>query len=139
MLIEKLPHAVTLVAIYFAYGSIFLLAGGGKFLERGIPDWFEKQFLNTFLVKVPGLAFCYLSIALLEIFVSLLILVSAVKLEFLPGNETFYLQSAVALASVIFGILGFGQRLSQDYAGAANSFFYLGATLITQIYLAKAF
>ena len=137
MTIEQTPKILTLFAIYAVYGTTFTLAGGLKVLEKGVPGWFTDQFSKTFLKSFPGIAIAYWSIALLECVVPLLLIISLFKLEFVQGEPHLFLEIAVALSAVIFGLLGFGLRLVNDFAGAANSFFYFAATLVTQIYIHK--
>lgn len=132
---EHLPICLSLVAIYAVYGSTFLLAGGMKIREGRVPQWFTDQFSKTFLAKFPGTVIAYWSIALLECLVPVLLVISLFNGEFKDGVDPVFLGSAVALAGIIFGILGFGLRLVNDFQGAANSFFYFAASLVTQIFL----
>lgn len=134
-----LPQSLTLFAIYAVYFFTFLLAGGGKFKEGKVPEWFTGQFSKTFLARVPGLPVAYWTIATLETLIPILLAVSLVNGEFLAGHETFFLQLAVSVASIVFFILGFGQRLVSDFPGAANSFFYFTGTLITQLAIMQIF
>jgi hypothetical protein len=138
MTLENIPSTLILIAIYFIYGTTFTLAGGLKVLEKGVPAWFTDQFSKTFLKTFPGINIAYWSIALMECAVPVLLVISLVRTEFLPGQSPLFLQMAVALSAIIFGVLGFGLRLVNDFAGAANSFFYFGAALITHIYLKSA-
>ncbi len=135
MTLESLPHNLTLIAIYLIYGATFTLAGGLKVLEKGVPSWFVDQFSKTFLRILPGTTVAYWTIALLECSVPVLLVVSLTRGEFLPGQIPVFLELAVALSAIVFGMLGFGLRLVNDFTGAANCFFYFGATLITQLYL----
>lgn len=132
-----IARTLTVIAIYAAFGGTFLLAGGSKFMERKVPDWFKAQFGKSFLNVLPGLAVSYWTIALLEILVPLLLIVSLIKSEFLLDAEHFYLQIAIALSSVIFAMLGFGLRLANDFQGAANLFFYFVGTLFAQFFVSK--
>lgn len=132
---DCIARCLTVGAIYAVYGLTFALAGGFKFRDKVVPDWFKAQFGNTFVAKIPGLTIAYWKIAFLEILVPCLLIVSLVRTEFLPGSNPCFLQLAVALASVIFTMLGFGLRLVNDFQGAANSFFYFTGTLITQMYI----
>ncbi|MBI1861242.1 MAG: hypothetical protein HYR96_10030 [Deltaproteobacteria bacterium] len=134
---EKLPQCVTLTSIYAIYFLTFLLAGGSKLRDGVVPDWFRGQFGKSFLAKFPGVAPAYWGIALLELLIPVLVIVSLVKGEFAPASGFYFLKLAVSMASVLFVILGFGQRLVLDFVGAANSFFYFCGTLVTQLALAS--
>ncbi len=136
---EKLPLCLTLVAIYAVYFSTFLLAGGSKFKEGKVPDWFNAQFEKSLIAKFPGIPLAYWSIAVLECLVPVLLLISIAHKEFMPENGLFFVQLAVAVSSIIFFILGFGLRLVSDFVGAANSFMYFCGTLITQVALKLLF
>lgn len=135
MELHSLPHCITLFAIYFIFGATFTLAGGLKVLERSVPGWFNDQFSKTFLKNVPGIPVAYWSIAILECAVPVLLLISIAKLEFMPGQIPVFLEIAIAVSAVVFGVLGFGLRLVNDFTGTANAFFYFGASLVAQIYL----
>ena len=135
-MIAPMVKIIPLIGVYFIYLTTFALAGGAKFVEGKVPEWFSKQFESSFLAKFPGVGPCYWTIAILESVVALLVMVSLFRLEFTMAHPVF-LQLAVGIASIIFGILAFGQRLVADFAGAANSFFYFAATLVTQLYLMK--
>lgn len=129
MALDQLPGFLSLMAIYLVYGTTFSLAGGSKVKDGTVPDWFRNQFSQTFLAKFPGLSIAYWTIALLECSVPVFLILSVVNPVFLG--------IAVGIAGIVFGILGFGLRLVNDFQGAANSFFYFAATLVTQLYLLK--
>jgi len=97
-----------------------------------------KQFSATFLNAFPGsLKIQYYALALLELCVVLLFLLSGFQLEFLAGAERSYLKCALILALFTFFALGFGLRMSGDFQGAANLFMYFGVTFLIFIYVEK--
>jgi hypothetical protein len=77
-------------------------------------------------------------IAALELTVTLGLIVSLVKKEFLPGTEKTLLKATLLLAQFVFVMLGFGLRLTQDFAMAANLFFYFGLTWLVSRQLESA-
>lgn len=136
---NPIARNLSFLAIYAVYGLTFLLAGGSKFKEKKVPDWFRNQFESSLMAKFPGISVSYWSIALLEILVPCILVVSLLKMEFAVGANHFFLQIAISLASLIFAMLGFGLRLVGDFQGAANLFFYFTGTLITQIFIGTAY
>jgi hypothetical protein len=49
---------------------------------------------------------------------------SLVMMEFTAGTPNIFSGYGLIGAMVLFSVLCFGQRVSFDFAGAANSFFY---------------
>jgi hypothetical protein len=80
----------------------------------------------------------YYSLAIGETIAALLALVALVRLEFLPGRSTVWTQWMLVLSLLLFVQLGFGQRLVQEFNGAASLFFYYGATLLALAYVRRA-
>lgn len=120
-----------LIPVYLLFMATFLQASLEKFFSGGVPEWFHKQFANTFLNAFPGaLALQYYAIAILEFSVVLLFLISGFHLEFLPGSSREFLQAALFLSLFTFFALGFGLRMSGDFQGAANLFMYFGITFL---------
>ena len=77
------------------------------------------------------------AIALLELAVVFLFMVSGFYLEFLPGMDRIFLRAALVLALFTFFILGFGLRISGDFQGAANLFAYFGTTLVALMFIER--
>jgi hypothetical protein len=127
---ENLTYWAKIGAIYFIFLQTFILEAGGKWLGGGVPDWFAKQFGPSIMAKFPGLAPSFYGIACLETTVAVLFLASAVKGEFLPGRAKPMLKLAITAAAFTFSALAFGQRLTHEYSGAADLFFFFGASLV---------
>jgi hypothetical protein len=119
-----------LLPIYVLFLYTWLMTGLGKFMSGGVPDFFIQKFGETFLAQVPGLTVAYYQIAFFELAAGLVFLISLLKLEFLPGRDKSFLLLGLFLSQVTFAMLGFGLRLTQDHAGAASIFFYMGATAV---------
>jgi hypothetical protein len=123
--------SVKLIPVYLLFIGTFLQASMEKFFSGGVPEWFQKQFSKTFLNAFPGsLAIQYYAIAILEISVVVLFVVSGFRMEFLSGANRDFLKAALILALFTFFALGFGLRMSGDYQGAANLFMYFGVSFI---------
>lgn len=111
-------------AIIFIYTILFGTAAFDKCKSLSTPDWFIKQFENTFINKLPGKASVgYWLIALFEATLTVLFVASAFNFALLP----FALLGSLFL----FGILLFGLRLTYDFQGSANMFVYFGTTLVS--------
>jgi hypothetical protein len=126
-----------LLSILLLFLCTWGLAGPGK-LFSGVPEWFAGKFGSTFLAAFPGLTVSYYSLAIGETIAALLALVALVRLEFLPGRSTVWTQWMLVLSLLLFVQLGFGQRLVQEFNGAASLFFYYGTTLLALAYVRRA-
>lgn len=105
------------IAISLAFTILIGSAASEKWRSLKTPDWFLKQFENTFIAKLPGgVSFGYWKIATLEALLTLAFIVSI----FLPS----LLPLALVGAMFLFCALLFGLRVSFDYQGSANMFVY---------------
>lgn len=111
-------------AIIFIYVVLFGTAAFDKWKSLSTPEWFGKQFENTFINKLPGKASVgYWLIAIFEALLTLLFIFSIFNFGFLPY--------ALLGSLFMFGILLFGLRITYDFQGSANMFVYFGTTLIS--------
>jgi hypothetical protein len=127
---EAAYHYVKYAAIYLMFGLTMGISSIEK-LTEAVPDWFAEQFAGTFVETFPGLSTSWLVAGVLEVLTAVLILVSVVRLEFMPGKERTWLRIGLSLAAFTFMLLGVGQRVSSQFDGAASLFFYFGATMAT--------
>lgn len=118
------------ILITLLFGFTWALAGVGKIVERKVPEWFLNQFDSSFISRFPGVKAAYLSIALAELLAFMLCVVSLVRLEFFIASDPLFLKWALICSMMIFVMLGFGQRLTSDFVGSANSFQYFVGTLV---------
>ena len=121
-----MPELSTLrnFAIILIFTVLFGTAAFDKVKTLQTPDWFVKQFTNTFISKMPGgAAVGYWVVAFFESLLTIAFIASSVKMEILP----FALTGALFL----FGMLCFGLRVISDFQGSANMFIYFAATLIS--------
>lgn len=111
-------------AIIFIYVLLFGTASYDKWKTLSTPDWFIKQFDNTFVKRLPGGAkLGYWVIASLEALLTLVFVISVFNLGLLPY--------ALLGSLFLFGILLFGLRITYDFQGSANMFVYFGTTLLS--------
>lgn len=119
------------LAIQLLIAATFGLAAMGKWFPPGIPEGFMDQFSDTWLSSLPGGLFLpYYTIAVTEAAAFFLAVASIFRLEWINGNSKFLLKSSLILSLFIFVILTYGLRLTGEFGGAANAYFYFGATLI---------
>ena len=119
------------LAIQFLMLATFVLAALAKWEPGTIPAGFIEQFGETWLASLPGGLFIpYYTIAVTETLAALLFLVSLFRGEFLSGRDKTWLKAGLVLSLFIFVILTFGLRLTAQFQGTANTFFYFGATLL---------
>lgn len=115
-------------AIIFIYVLLFGTAAFDKWKSLATPEWFSKQFENTFISRLPGGASLgYWFIASLEVVLTVVFLISIFNFVLLPY--------ALLGSLFLFGILLFGLRITYDFQGSANMFIYFGATLLSLFFV----
>lgn len=134
--VSAIAYYVRVIAVYFIFGQTFLLSGIEK-LTGPAPQWFLDTFGGTMLETLPGLNASWLILGVLEILVVILLIVSLVMREFSPRRGKSWLKLALMTAALTFSALAFGQHLVGEFAGAANLFFYFGATMATLLVVDK--
>lgn len=119
------------LAIQLLYLMTFGLASLRKWEDGGIPEGFIDRFGETWMAVLPGGMFIpFYSIALFETIAVLLMVLSIIKLEWMEESNKRFLRIGLVLSLFVFVMLGYGLRLTGDFGGAANLFFYFGATLV---------
>jgi len=122
-------YALVLAGIYLLLGVLFFYAGKEKIIDgHGAPPPIEKQFSGTFLDTIPGVDAAWTILGLLECAIFILIVVSLVRLEFMPDRRKPFLLCSLALAIFTFPILAMGQNVVGENEGVAELFLYAGAT-----------
>ncbi len=115
-------------AIIFIYAVLFGTAAYDKWKTLSMPDWFGKQFENTFIKRLPGGASVgYWFIAAFEAVLTIAFIISIFNIAVLP----FALLGSLFL----FGFLLFGLRITYDFQGSANMFVYFGTTLLSLFFV----
>ncbi|MBI3549230.1 MAG: hypothetical protein HY078_09340 [Elusimicrobia bacterium] len=129
---------VALLPIQVLGAFTWLIAGGDKLLGGGVPAYFEKMFAGSFIAKFPGIPAAFYQIALLELAAGILFVVSLFRGEFLERRSKSILQWALWLSTGIFVMLGFGMRVISEHKGAADLYFYAGATVAFWIFVRQS-
>src|SRR6476646_6590447 len=101
----------TLVGVYLMVGGLMFYSGKEKLFDDdgNAPQGIKDQFKGTFLDTFPGTDAAWVILGLLEFGVFVLLLLSLIRLEFLPHREKSILQVGLALALLTFACLAFGQ------------------------------
>jgi len=124
------------MAIQLLIMATFGLASLSKWTGGGIPESFINQFGETWLNAWPGGLFLpFYTIVVTETAAFLLAAISLFRGEWLKSRETIWLTSSLVLSLFVFVILGYGLRLTGQFGGAANAFFYFGTTLLALWYV----
>lgn len=111
-------------AIIFIYAVLLGTSTYDKWKSLTTPEWFKKQFENTFISKLPGGATLgYWFIATFEAVLMIAFLSSFFSMAILPY--------ALLGSLFLFGVLLLGLRLISDFQGSANMFVYFGTTLVS--------
>jgi hypothetical protein len=119
------------LAVQLLFLTTFGLAALAKFQNPLMPDDFVEQFRYTWLVNLPGGLFTpYYLIALGELLIFLVFLISLIRLEFVSVRKKHFLKYGLLLSLFIFVVLAYGMRLTSQFQGTANGFFYFGTTLL---------
>lgn len=122
-------YALVLAGIYLLVGVLFFYAGKEKIIDgHGAPAGIAKQFSGTFLATIPGVNAAWTILGILESLIFILVVVSLIRLEFLPDRRKPVLLTALGLAIFTFSILAMGQNVTGETEGVAELFTYAGAT-----------
>jgi uncharacterized membrane protein len=122
-------YALILAGIYLLVGVLFFYAGKEKIIDgHGAPPPIAKQFSGTFLDTIPGVDAAWTILGILESAIFVLVVISLVRLEFMPDRRKSFLLSALGLAVFTFSILAMGQNVTGENEGVAELFTYAGAT-----------
>ncbi|HET9197375.1 MAG TPA: hypothetical protein VFN92_03875 [Solirubrobacterales bacterium] len=124
-------YGLALAGIYLLVGVLFFYAGKEKIVDgHGAPPPIEKQFGGTFLDAFPGVDAAWTILGLLECAIFILVVVSLVRLEFMPDRRKPFLLCSLALAIFTFSILAMGQNVVGENEGVAELYIYAGATAV---------
>ena len=129
-------HEWIRLGIAVLYLSVFVEASLSKFAARETPQWYLDKFASTWMAKLP-LSAMWWTIAALEFAVAAAFAAAAVSLVLgNPLAESLFCVG-LGLSTVTFAMLCFGLRVSQDFAGGANAFFYGALSAIIWLLLSN--
>lgn len=123
-------YALSLAGVYLLIGVLFFYSGKSKVIDgHGAPDAIAKQFKGTFLDTIPGVDAAWWILGILESLIFILLVISLIRLEFMPDRRKPWLLSGLALSVFTFSILAMGQNVTGETSGVASIFVYAGATV----------
>lgn len=133
----RIAHYIKYFAIYFLLMNVMGIASIGKLQGllsgAGAPEFLQTTFEGTFLATFPGVTVAWWIIALVELAVAILTIISIVRLEFLPSRRKSWLMLALSVSLVTFAILAFGQNLVSEHEAVASLYTYFGATVVMML------
>ncbi|WP_418004141.1 hypothetical protein ACNO8X_03365 [Mycobacterium sp. PDNC021] len=129
--VNKLLDVVLLLPIYAVIVYTFWLPGYEKLFVRGrtVP-YYAGVFKDSILNRLGVTDILITSMGVLELTIVVLAVISLLRREFLPGASLPFFKLALFLSATAFAMLGFGLRLIQNHAGAANQFYYFGFAVL---------
>ncbi len=131
---DGVVYAATLVGIYLLFGVLFFYSAKSKLIDgHGAPPGIVKQFQGTFVSTFPGIDAIWWFLGILADRIFVLLLVSLVRLEFLPERRKQFLLSGLGVALFTFAVLATGQNITGQTTGVAELFLYVGATAVLML------
>ena len=132
---DGVAYWATLLGVYVMVGGLMFYSGKEKLFDDdgNAPQSVKAQFQGTFLSHVPGTDAAWIILGVLEFGVFTILLLSLIRLEFLPHREKWLLQVGLAVALFTFACLAFGQTATKQFAGTASLYTYFGSTVVILI------
>jgi hypothetical protein len=132
---DGIAYWATLVGVYLMVGGLMFYSGKEKLFDDdgNAPEPIKMQFKGTFIDTFPGTDAAWVIVGILEFGVFVLLLLSLLRLEFLPHRDKSVLQVGLAVAMLTFAVLAFGQTATKQFAGTASLYTYFGATVVILI------
>ena len=132
---EGVAYWATIAGVYLMLGGLMFYSGKEKLFDDDghAPAGIVKQFESSFLSTVPGTDAAWVILGILEFAVFVVLLLSLVRLEFLPHRDKSAMQVAIAIALITFACLAFGQTATGQFEGTASLYQYFGATAVILI------
>ena len=132
---DGIAYWATLLGVYLMVGGLMFYSGKEKLFDDNghPPQSIVQQFQGTFMATFPGVHAAWIILGVLEFGVFALLLLSLVRLEFLPHRDKWLLQVGLAVALFAFACLAFGQTVTKQFAGTASLYTYFGSTVVILI------
>lgn len=127
-------YGLALAGIYLLVGVLFFYSGKGKIIDgHGAPPSIEKQFSGTFFATFPGIDAIWTILGILELLIAVLLVVSLIRLEFLPARKKTFLLVGLALSVFTFACLATGQNVTGQNDGVADLYVYAAGTVVLML------
>jgi hypothetical protein len=132
---DGIAYWTTLIGVYVMVGGLMLYSGKGKLFDDdgNAPQGIQEQFSGTFVDTFPGTDAAWVILGILEFAVFLLLVASVARLEILPHREKSFLQVGLAVAMLTYGLMAFGQTVTNQFEGTASLYTYFASTAVILI------
>jgi len=132
---DGIAYWATLVGVYLMVGGLMFYSGKEKLFDDdgNAPAGIKEQFKGTFLDTFPGTDAAWVILGILEFGVFVILVLSLIRLEFLPHRDKSLLQVGLAVALLTFACLAFGQTATNQFSGTAQLYTYFGSTVVILI------
>src|SRR5215211_4789063 len=134
---DKVAYLFTMVGLYVMVGGLFFYGFWHKAVDGNfeIPPPLEQQFDKTIIGTFPGADVSWVIITLLEGLVFLLVVASVATTEFRPSRRKPFLLTSLAMALLVFGLLAFGETVTEQHESVASLYGYFAATVILIVFV----
>ncbi|HET6696534.1 MAG TPA: hypothetical protein VFG85_08510 [Gaiellaceae bacterium] len=132
---DGIAYWTTLIGVYVMVGGLMLYSGKDKLFDSdgNAPPGIKEQFSGTFIDTFPGTDAAWIILGILEFAVAVILVASLARLEFLPHRDKSLLQVGLAVAMLTFGLMAFGQTVTNQFEGTASLYTYFGSTAVILI------
>jgi len=132
---DGMAYWATLAGVYLMVGGLMFYSGKEKLFDDdgNAPAGVKEQFKGTFIDTFPGTDAAWVILGILEFGVFVLLVLSLIRLEFLPHRDKSLLQVGLAVAMLAFACLAFGQTATKQFSGTASLYTYFGSTVVILI------
>ena len=132
---DGIAYWATVAGVYLMVGGLMFYSGKDKLFDSDghAPQAIKDQFANSFLSTVPGTDAAWVILGVLEFGVFAILVLSLIRLEFLPHRRKSAMQVALAVALITFACLAFGQTATGQFQGTASLYTYFGSTVVILI------
>lgn len=134
---DKAAYLFAMVGLYVMIGGLFFYGFWHKAVDGNfdIAPPLKQQFDRTIIGTVPGAEASWVIITILEGIVFLLVAASILTLEFRPSRRKPFLLTALAMGLLVFGLLAFGETVTEQHESVATLYSYFAATVILMIFV----
>jgi hypothetical protein len=134
---DKVAYLFAMIGLYLMVGGLFFYGFWNKAVDGNfkVAPPLEEQFDKTIIGTFPGAEISWVIIAILEGIVFLVLLASIVTMEFRPSRRKPFLLTSLAMALLVFGLLAFGETVTEQNESVASLYGYFAATVILMLFV----
>jgi hypothetical protein len=123
------------LGIYVMVGFLWYYAFKEKVFDDNLiaPDPIKEEFAGSFIDSFPGTSVAWGILGIAEGLIVVGLIVSLIRLEFLPQRTKPWLLGSLAFSMLIFAVLVFGQSMTAQFESVAELYAYFGATAVILI------